>query len=93
LFSDERTYKSAEKSSESNVFKPLFDRVIEILNRITKERINVTVIMGSYPYSSIDSKINSKLADKQQLDLFCGYRIFASLAARNTIDPLDDLPQ
>ena len=67
------------------------ERVIEALNQMTKEKINVTVTMESYPHATITSKINSKIADNQQMDLFRSHRMLASLAARNAIAPLDNL--
>ena len=67
------------------------ERVLNRLNEITKERINVTVTMETYPHSSMVSSIDFKLASKQQIDLFTNSRLFASLAVRNALAPLDDL--
>ena len=70
------------------------ERVLSLLNDITKDRINVTVTIESYPPSTVASKIDLKLASHQQIDIFStlnGSRIFESLVARNAVAPLNDL--
>ena len=67
------------------------ERVIARLNELTKEKINVTVTLESYSHTNIGSKIDSKLASGQQIDILFDGRVFTTLAARNALAPLDDL--